>query len=124
MFCVAMKRHRTSTLELALLLALMLPLQGFATAVRCAAFDTAAAAAASTLTAASTGAPTAADPHCAHGTAVQHHSCGTCCSAAIAATSYQWTPPRSRRAALSLPLLFSPPKLALDRLDRPPRPAA
>jgi len=103
-----MKRRRTSTLELALLLVLMLPLQGFATAASCAAFDTAAA----------------AEHHCPHGTAVQHHSCGTCCFAAIAVTSLQWTPPRSRRPVASFPLLFSPPKLALDRLDRPPLPSA
>ncbi|HMD29505.1 MAG TPA: hypothetical protein VKH13_13125 [Steroidobacteraceae bacterium] len=105
-----MKRHRTSTLELALLLVLMLmlPLQGFATAVSCAVFDTA----------------SAAEHHCQHGTAVQHHSCGTCCSAAIAVTSLQWTPPRSWRPPASFLLLFSPPKLALDRLDRPPRPTA
>jgi len=108
MFCLAMKRHRISTLELALLLALMLPLQGFATAVSCAALDTA----------------SAAEHHCPHGPAVQHHSCGTCCSAAIAVTTLPWTPPRSRRLLASVPLLFSPPKLALDRLDRPPRPIA
>jgi hypothetical protein len=103
-----MKRHRTSTLELALLLVLILPLQGFATAVSCAAVDTASAAA----------------HHCPHGTAVQHHSCGTCCSTAIAGTSLQWIPPQSRRPLASFRFLFSPPKLALDRLDRPPRPTA
>ncbi|MGO9948495.1 MAG: hypothetical protein ACLPWG_16775 [Steroidobacteraceae bacterium] len=103
-----MRRHRTSTLELALLLALMLPLQGFATAASCAVFETA----------------SAPEHHCQHGTAVQHHSCGTCCSAAIAVTSLQWTPPRSRRLPASFLLLLSPPKLALDRLDRPPRPTA
>src|SRR5271155_5189442 len=107
MFWLAMKRHRTSKLELALLLVLML-MQGFATASSCAAFDTAAA----------------AEHHCPHGTAVQHHGCGTCCSAAIAVTSLQWTPPRSWRPPASFLLLFSPPKLALDRLDRPPRPTA
>jgi hypothetical protein len=103
MFCL-MKRRCTPALELALLLVLMLPLQGFASAASCAA--------------------SAADQHCAHGTAAQHHGCGTCCSAAIVVTSFDWAPPQSRRPQLSVPLLFSPPKLALDRLDRPPRPAA
>jgi len=118
-----MKRHRTPKLELALLLVLMLPLQGFASAVSCAAFDAAADAAASPPTTTST-ASTAADQHCAHGAAAQHHGCGSCCSAAIVVTSFHWAPPQSRRPQVSMPMHFHPPKLALDRLDRPPRATA
>jgi len=103
-----MKRHRTPTLELALLLVLMLPLQGFAAAAGCAASTAA----------------TAADQHCAHGAAAQHHSCGTCCSAAIVVTSFHWAPPQTLRPQVSMPPLPAAPKLALDRLDRPPRTAA
>ncbi|HWW29223.1 MAG TPA: hypothetical protein VNY80_04360 [Steroidobacteraceae bacterium] len=109
MFCPAMNRHRTRILELALLLVLLLPLQGFATALSCGSFDAAPAAA----------------QHCAHGSAaVQHHHCGTCCSAAIVVTPLHWAPPRATRPDVSLPLLISPALVALDRLDRPPRLAA
>jgi len=105
-----MKRHRTRTLELALLLMLILPLQGFATASSCGLFHSAAA---------------AAPQHCSHGSAaVQHPGCGTCCSAAIVLTPLRWAPPRSPSPQHSLPLLISPPFIVLDRLDRPPRIAA
>jgi hypothetical protein len=109
-----MERHRSSALKLALLLVLMLPLQGFAAAFSCEPLDSAAAAAAPT-----------ADHHCPHGSsAVQHHACGTCCSAAMVVTPLQWVPPRSISPRVRVPLLFSPPNIVLDRLDRPPRPAA
>jgi len=109
-----MKRHRSATLEFALLLALMLPLQGLAAAFNCEPHDTAAAAA-----------TYAADQHCPHASsAMQHHACGTCCCAAVVVTPLQWVPPRSISPQVRVPLLFSPPQIVLDRLDRPPRLAA
>jgi len=96
-------------LELALLLVLMLPLQGFAAAFGC---EPHAAAAATSAT----------HQHCPHASsAVQHHACGTCCCAAVVVTPLQWVPPRSISPQVRVPLLFSPPKIVLDRLDRPPR---
>jgi hypothetical protein len=98
-------------LELALLLVLMLPLQGFAAAFSCETHEAAAAAAASS-----------GDQHCPHASsAVQHHACGTCCCAGMVVTPLQWAPPRSISPQVRVPLLFSPPKIVLDRLDRPPR---
>jgi len=97
--------------ELALLLVVMLPLQGFAAAFSCEPHNSAAAAATA-----------AGDQHCPHASsAVQHHACGTCCCAAIVVTPLQWVPPRSISPQVRVPLLFSPPKIVLDRLDRPPR---
>jgi len=100
-------------MTLVLLLALILPLQGFAAAWSCTAQDTGAA---------------AAHHHCAddsgkpQGGGEQHHHCGTCCAAAIALMPFRWTVPRSTSSEASLPPHRSPPKVALDRLDRPPRP--
>lgn len=95
-----------------LLLALILPLQSFAAAWSCSTHDTGAA---------------AAHPHCANdsgkpqGAGEPHHHCGTCCAAAIALMPFRWTAPRPASSEASLPLHLSPPKVALDRLDRPPR---
>jgi hypothetical protein len=104
---------KTLSMMLVLLLALILPLQSFASAWSCS--DQAGSA--------------AAQHHCADhaGKAQtggeQHHHCGTCCAAAIALMPFSWTPPPLVRAEASLPCNGSPPKVALDRLDRPPRPA-
>ena len=98
-------------MKLALLLALIMPLQGFAAAWACGSFDTAPA----------TGA--AAPKHCAHDTGVaqQHHHCGTCCCAAVIAVMPLFrVPPRPANPGLLLPVR-SPPAIVLDRLDRPPR---
>ncbi|MGO9935244.1 MAG: hypothetical protein ACLPV8_25985 [Steroidobacteraceae bacterium] len=101
-----MRRYRTLTLALALLLILVLPLQGFATASSCGPFNSVAA----------------ASQHCSHGSAaVQHHGCGTCCSAAIVLAPVHFAPPRSQGPRHSLPAPTSPPFYLLDRLDRPPR---
>jgi hypothetical protein len=100
-------------MTLVLLLTLILPLQSFAAAWSCSAHDTGVA---------------AAQHHCANdsgqpqGGGEQHHHCGTCCAAAIALMPFRWTAPRAARSEISLPLHRSPPKVALDRLDRPPRP--
>jgi hypothetical protein len=86
-----------------LLLALMLPLQSFAW-VSC---SSAAAG------------PVAAHQHCAE--PAQHHQCGSCCVAAVAALPIHSTPPPFASSGVSLPPLAPLPKVALDRLDRPPR---
>ncbi|HMH89417.1 MAG TPA: hypothetical protein VK523_12270, partial [Steroidobacteraceae bacterium] len=68
-------------------------------------------------------APATAAQHCAQEdvAAQQHHHCGTCCAVAIAVMPLLWVPPRPEHAGASLPLRSSPPAIALDRLDRPPR---
>ena len=97
---------------LVLLLALMLPLQSFASVWSCNAQEGLAA----------------AQHHCAddsgkvHTGAGQHHHCGTCCVAAVAFMPFHWTAPRSDGNEAILPLSGAPPQIALDRLDRPPRP--
>jgi hypothetical protein len=103
---------RTPSLTLVLLLALILPLQSFASAWSCSPHDLGAS---------------AAHHHCANDSGKpqtggeQHHHCGTCCAAAIAWVPFRWTPPRSLSSEASLPLYGPPPRIALDRLDRPPR---
>jgi hypothetical protein len=101
-------------MKLGLLLALIMPLQGFASAWSCGSFDAAPAAAAAAAT---------APQHCAQdGSAPQHHHCGTCCcAAAIAVTPVLWVPPRLANPGALLALRCSPPAVILDRLDRPPR---
>jgi hypothetical protein len=104
---------RISSMSFVLLLALMLPLQGFASASSCSAHQSGEA---------------AAQHHCPDDSGKtpaggeQHHHCGTCCAAAIALTPFRWIPPRAERSQASLPFNRSPPRIALDRLDRPPRP--
>ncbi len=98
-----------------LLLALILPLQNFAAAWSCGADDSGAAAAHHHC---------ANDPAKAHSGAEQHHHCGTCCAAAIAVMPFRWTAPRLVRSEASPPLHGPPPNVALDRLDRPPRPVS
>ena len=103
-------------MRLVLLLALILPLQSFASSWSCGAHDAGIA---------------AAHQHCADhpgkantaGGELRHH-CGTCCSAAVALMPFRWTPPRLDSPEPSLPLKGSPPNIALDRLDRPPRPVS
>jgi hypothetical protein len=96
-----------------LLLALILPLQSFAAAWNCGSPETTSA---------------AAHQHCAPesgavhtGDAPAHHHCGTCCAAAIAALSLGWIAPPSITPPIALPQIGPPPKVVLDRLDRPPR---
>jgi hypothetical protein len=95
-------------MRLVLLLALIMPLQGFASAWSCGSRDAASA---------------AAPQQCEHaGTAQQHHHCGTCCcAAAIAVSPTLWIAPRPANPGALLPLRLSPPAIILDRLDRPPR---
>jgi hypothetical protein len=100
-------------MKLALLLALIMPLQGFASAWSCEALGPAPAAGHAT-----------ALQHCAHdaGAAQLHHHCGTCCcAAAISVMPMVWLPPRPANSSALLPVRSSPPAIVLDRLDRPPR---
>jgi hypothetical protein len=108
MFCPDMRLNRTLRVGFALLLALMLPLQGYAAMPVCAA---------------STAAAPTAQHHCAHGsTAIHHHDCGnSCCGAAIALTPVRWIAPLQTAPEISKAVLWSPPVGLLDRLDRPPR---
>jgi hypothetical protein len=102
---------KTSSVMLVLLLALILPLQSFAS-WSCGAHDAGSAAAQHHCANDSGKAQTGAEPH---------HHCGTCCAAAIALMPFRWTPPPVVRSEASLPVNGSPPRIALDRLDRPPR---
>jgi hypothetical protein len=106
MFSVDMRIPKALNLRLALLLALILPLQALAAISGCEQFSVG----------------QLADTHCEHGApAVQHH-CGTCCCiAAIGLAPQRWTAPRPESLSVSLPLFQFPPWVTLDRLDRPPR---
>ena len=113
MFPGAMGPFKTRSMRLVLLLALMLPLQSFA-GVGCSTPHAAAI---------------AAHQHCGEpadrslaGGQVQHHHCGSCCVAAVAAAPNRFTPPSIVNPSISLPAYWPPLKVALDRLDRPPRP--
>jgi hypothetical protein len=110
MFYPVMKVLRTRSFELVVLLALFLPLQGLAAAWSC-----------ETLQSASPVHAASPAQHCPHGLgAVQHHDCGTCCLAAIAAAPLRIALPRSR-PDMFFPRLSAAPTVELDRLDRPPR---
>ena len=102
-------------MTLVLLLALILPLQSFASAWSC-----------SAQYAGSAGAHAHCPDHSgkAQSGGEQHHRCGTCCVAAIALMPFRWTAPRSAGAEVSLLPQGPPPKIVLDRLDRPPRPVS
>jgi hypothetical protein len=107
-----MKLNRTLRVGFALLFALMLPLQGYAAMPGCG--HPAHAIQYSQHTAAH---------HCAREPAASHRSgCGDCCCAvAMAPTQVTWTAPRLAAVEISGALIWSPPTVALDRLDRPPR---
>jgi hypothetical protein len=106
-----MRPNRTLRVGFALLFALMLPLQGYAAMPSCGQPDHAVQ-----------HAHTAAH-HCTQEPAAAHHSgCGECCCAiAIALAPIEWTAPRLTAPEISDTLIWSPPAVALDRLDRPPR---
>ncbi|HEY2676270.1 MAG TPA: hypothetical protein VGI65_04825 [Steroidobacteraceae bacterium] len=102
---------RRTRFKLAILLALMLPLQGLSAASACASIS------------AST-APTR--HHCAPlaGTvsgSLLHHGCGTCCAVGVAAAPLNWAAPSLPSPEVCSVDLLPPPDIILDRLDRPPR---
>lgn len=102
----SMRVFKNRPLGLVMLLALMLPMQSFA------AFSCSSGAAASV-----------AHSHCPD-SAQPHHHCGSCCTAAIAVSPTDWTPPPSSNPGIHLPAHSPLLNITLDRLDRPPRPAA
>jgi hypothetical protein len=98
---------RRSRFKVALLLALLLPLQGLSAAALCGPSNAASA---------------AIDHHCAHVPGIaQHHGCGTCCAIGVAAAPLRWIAPRSSNPEVSSVTPLPPPKGQYDRLDRPPR---
>jgi hypothetical protein len=103
-----MRLNRTLRAGFALLAALMLPLQGYTAMPDCGHSIEAS--------------PTAL-AHCSGGpTATHRHGCGTCCCAAgMALTAVDWIAPHLIAPEVSLALLWSPPAVILDRLERPPR---
>jgi hypothetical protein len=105
---------KTRSLRLVLLLALILPLQTFAW-VNCSSPDAGSVAPAHQHCGEHAGGTLSGDP-------AQHHHCGSCCIAALAATPLRFTPPASASPGISLPARWPPLKIALYRLDRPPRP--
>lgn len=111
-----MKPHPRHWPIAALLLALLLPLQGFASIMVCPQLPTAHNRAHQ------------AEPahlhcreHAQQESSARHHGCGDCCMAAVAQAAPDWIAPRGETTQLSLPLLRAPLKISLDRLDRPPR---
>jgi hypothetical protein len=98
-------------MRLVMLLALLLPLQSFAW-VTCSSPDAAAG----------------AHAHCGYpagahaGDMPQHHHCSSCCATAVATTPIHVTPPPVASPGIALPAHRPLLKIALDRLDRPPRP--
>lgn len=101
-----------------MLLAMLLPLQGYAAMSACQDQVRADIGAAATATA------TATQHDCTHATAPTHqHNCGQCCcGVGIALTpSLFITPPYFAAAETPPTAIAAPPQGALDRLDRPPR---
>jgi uncharacterized low-complexity protein len=115
----------------ALVLAVILPMRGFASAAHCeppgqghgahshgvpSALRTDAARGDLSLQAAGEG-------HCAGGKSSPHaHACGDCCCGAAAVlTAPRFTVPRAAAALIARRLAWPHPALAIDRLDRPPR---
>jgi hypothetical protein len=111
----------------ALLLALMLPLQSFAAASSCEHAQTGQSTAPGGTTAlgAATAQGAAAHEHCAHhpahaSTWQSHGCCAACCMAAVVAATLDWTPPRAVALEHYLPAPRAPLLISPDRLDRPP----
>ena len=97
-----------------LLLSLMLPLGGYASAMSNCGFSLNAMRSAAV-------APSAGH-HCQHPSSAGHHYCGDCCGViAVAAPPSRWQAPRYPAGEFSDSLSYPEPKVALDRLDRPPR---
>jgi hypothetical protein len=88
-----------------LFLSLILPLAGHASALS------------------NCGLASSAEHHCQHPSSLAHHQCGgDCCGvAAIAAAPSRWQAVRYPAGEFADFLSFPAPKLAPDRLDRPPR---
>jgi hypothetical protein len=115
-----MRLNRTLRFGFAMLLALVLPLQGIAMPA-CAQHDPANSGI-SGMSASST-----AHHQCEHGTpagsrhSANGHCDNGCCGIAIATASARWIAPRLTPPEISHLVLWFPPTVTLDRLDRPPR---
>ncbi|MGA2397646.1 MAG: hypothetical protein ABSG30_06260 [Steroidobacteraceae bacterium] len=106
-----MRFHRLSKLLLVLLLAASLPLRVYAASCESPATHADYAAAHH-------------GTHCEHGSLSTHGAACDCCCMAVAAASSIWALPHDPPSAVIARLLGHSPVLTLDRLDRPPRPAA
>lgn len=97
----------------AMLLALLLPLQGYGALPTCG----------EPVPMAISAATPAVRHHCDRATTATHqHICTHgCCSAAMALTAALIIPPRSGAALMSSAAIALAPEGALERLDRPPR---
>jgi hypothetical protein len=98
-----------------LLLSLILPLAGYASAMsNCDLSPSAMQPAAGA---------TGGAHHCQHPPTAGHHHCGgDCCGVvALPAPPSRWQAPRYPAGEFSDSLSYPEPKVALDRLDRPPR---
>jgi len=116
-----MRLHPRNFPIVALLLAWLLPLQGFAAISGCAQ-QTSAQHHRHAIQQHAWMAHEHCTGHGTQGASVQHHgSCADCCMAAVAQTTSDWTPPRAETPALSLPQFRALIMTTLDRLDRPPR---
>jgi hypothetical protein len=104
-------------MKLFMLLALMLPLQSFAS-LNCRSPDTASL---ETRQHCQDPAGRTQAGETPAGGLAQHHHCGSCCVAAVAAVPLRFTPPSFAHPAISLPAYRPWSSVALDRLDRPPR---
>lgn len=110
-----MKLNRSLRLGIALLFALVLPLQGYAAMTSCARFDHAVQIPVHSMA-----------HHCAHSAPATHHpGCGDCCcTVGIVPTPGDWSAPGAAVPEIAAAWIGSPPTVALERLDRPPRPFA
>jgi hypothetical protein len=107
--------NRIFRIGFALLLSLMLPLQGYAAMPVCAQHEQSASSTAESA------ASQAGQHHCEHGTVSHHHCDNCCCGVAIALAAAPWTPPLPSALQASGAAPESSPTTRLDRLDRPPR---
>jgi hypothetical protein len=118
-----MRLNRTLHVGFALLLILLLPLQGYAAMPSCGQLDHTKSSAENSLAAPLPALQHTMQHHCTRGsTAMHHHGCGNCCcGAAIALLAAHWIAPLMAAPGIFAAVLGSPPAVTLDRLDRPPR---
>jgi hypothetical protein len=118
-----MRLNRTLHIGFALLLTLMLPLQGYAAMPNCGPLDHTNSSIENSPAASLPALQHSMQHHCARGSAAtHHHGCGNCCcGAAIALVAAHWIVPLLTAPEISVAVPGSPPTVTLDRLDRPPR---
>jgi hypothetical protein len=118
-----MRLNRTLHVGFALLLTLMLPLQGYAAMPSCGELGHTDSSTEQSVAAPLPALQHSMQHHCTRGsTAIHHHGCGNCCcGAAIALMAADWIAPLMSAPGISMAVLGLPPTVTLDRLDRPPR---